>query len=170
MFGFGSSRKQQPRRKSVKFTDSHRQLIVVTTIQCRACSKIKSEITKLQSECSRRKILFVHITGNIGPDIIKKLEYHHPALRGVCKATPMVMSIMNTTKDSFDYVISPLQPNMMTAQNVIGWWLKMHDTMHDKTAKFVPHKEQKQIQPLHIGDRLNLPHDSINMPYDPINV
>lgn len=141
---------------------------------------VKREIPKLKSECSRRKISFLHISGNMGPEIIKKLEFQHPAMTAVCKATPTVMSITNITKDSFNYVMANIQPVQMTTKNILEWWSKTTDKMHSMKATYVPHppsktkqevkKEQKaEHQTIIMIDSTNIDVDPINTSLDYIN-
>ncbi len=177
MFGFGG-RQTTRRKKVVKFADSKRLLIIVTASQCPGCSTVKGQIKGIRYICNRRNIDFIHITGSLGPDLIGKLNFHHPALIGVCKSTPSIFSITEITKQSFNYKMCELGVAQMLQGPIIEWWSKLTPRLHDKTATFRPKSTERmnvqtnlvQIEHLYVmNDTINLSSDCVNMVTDNIN-
>jgi len=167
MFGFNI---RKPKHKTVKFADGRRKLIIVTTVDCPACTNIKRIIPELAAQTSKRRIAFLHITGKRGPDILQKLEYQHPALRAVCKATPTIMSITNIG-ESFDFIMAP-SPTNMTTKQIIEWWSGLSDKDHINASKYMDKPKEPEntntsntsnIIPYLPSDDINLSHDNINL-------
>lgn len=150
------------------FADSKRLLVIVTAKQCGSCAVVKSQVREIAKVCSHKKIDFLHITGD---NVIGEINKQHLALISVCRVTPSIFSITNIVPhESFDYVMSTLDPSKMKTRAIVEWWKSLTTEMHDKSAKYIPPNKKADMT---VGDDLGMSSiitDLVNLSYDDVNL